>query len=97
MFTLVLDGIVPDETNIVQLAKQLAPTFILRGAHLTVLKRLEAQYVVQIQTILLSWIAKRIAAYEANSNKKSLRVAITFYRALIPLLPGVQSRDAMKM
>ncbi|KAJ7216553.1 hypothetical protein GGX14DRAFT_441986 [Mycena pura] len=96
-FTLVLDGIVPDETNIVQLAKQLAPTFILRGAHLTVLKRLEAQYVVQIQTILLSWIAKRIAAYEANSNKKSLRVAITFYRALIPLLPGVQSRDAMKI
>ncbi|KAJ7624985.1 hypothetical protein DFH06DRAFT_1305016 [Mycena polygramma] len=96
-FTLVLDGIVPDETNVVQLAKHLAPTFILRGAHLTVLKKLDTQYIVQIQTTSLSWIAKRIASYEANSNKKSLRVAVTFFRALIPLLAVLQSRDAMKI
>ncbi|KAJ6481707.1 hypothetical protein C8R45DRAFT_1150698 [Mycena sanguinolenta] len=84
-FTLVLDGIVPDETNVVQLAKHLAPTFILRGAHLAVLKKLDAQYIVQIQTTALSWIAKRIAGYEANGNKKSLRVAVTFFRAIVCL------------
>lgn len=94
---MVLDGIVPDETNTVQLAKHLAPTFLLRGAHLAVLKRLDSQYIVQIQTSLLSWIAKRIATYEGNSNKKSLRVAITFFKALTPLLATIQSRDAMKM
>ncbi|KAJ6612818.1 hypothetical protein B0H10DRAFT_2051218 [Mycena sp. CBHHK59/15] len=96
-FTLVLDGIVPDETNVVQLAKQLAGTFMLRGAHLAVLKRLDNQYIVQIQTSLLSWIAKRIAGFESSSNKKSLRIAITFFRALIPLLAVIQSRDAMKI
>ncbi|KAJ6588456.1 hypothetical protein B0H19DRAFT_207200 [Mycena capillaripes] len=96
-FTLVLDGIVPDETNVVQLAKQLAPTFILRGAHLAVLKKMDTQYIVQIQTTALSWIAKRIAGYEANSNKKSLRIAVTFFRALTPLLAVIQSRDAMKI
>ncbi|KAJ7164977.1 hypothetical protein C8R46DRAFT_1097762 [Mycena filopes] len=96
-FTLVLDGIVSDETNVVQLAKHLAPTFILRGAHLAVLKKLDAQYIVQIQTTALSWIAKRIAGYEANGNKKSLRTAITFFRALIPLLAVIQNRDAMKI
>lgn len=94
---MVLDGIVSDETNVVQLAKHLAPTFILRGAHLAVLKKLDTQYIVQIQTTALSWIAKRIAGYEANSNKKSLRIAITFFKALIPLLAVIQSRDAMKM
>lgn len=94
---MVLDGIVSDETNVVQLAKQLAPSFMLRGAHLAILKKLDVQYIVQIQTTLLSWIAKRIAGYESNGNKKSLRIAITFFRALIPLLSGIQSRDAMKM
>ncbi|KAJ7757031.1 hypothetical protein B0H16DRAFT_1371104 [Mycena metata] len=96
-FTLVLDGIVPDETNAVQLAKHLAPTFILRGAHLAVLKKLDSQYIVQIQTTALSWIAKRIAGYEANGNKKSLRTAITFFRVLVPLLAVIQTRDAMKI
>ncbi|KAF7341967.1 SCD domain-containing protein [Mycena venus] len=96
-FTLVLDGIVSDETNVVQLAKHLVPTFVRRGAGLAVLKKLDAQYIVQIQTNALSWIAKRIAGYEANGNKKSLRVAITFFRVLIPLLAVIQSRDAMKI
>ncbi|KAJ6591108.1 hypothetical protein DFH09DRAFT_1138592 [Mycena vulgaris] len=96
-FTLVLDGIVADETNVVQLAKHILPAFILRGAHLAVLKRLEAQYIVQIHTTSLSWIAKRIAGYESNSNKKALRIAITFFKALSPLLSGIQSRDAMRI
>lgn len=94
---MVLDGIVPDETNVVQLAKQLAPAFLRRGAHLAVLKKLDVQYIVQIQTTSLSWIAKRIAGYENTGNKKSLRIAVTFFKALIPLLSGIQSRDAMKM
>jgi cohesin complex subunit SA-1/2 len=96
-FTLVLDGIVADETNVVQLAKHLAQTFMLRGAHLTVLKRLDVQYIVQIHTTSLSWIAKRIAGYETNGNKKALRTATTFFKVLVPLLVGIHSRDAMKM
>ncbi|KAJ7094006.1 hypothetical protein B0H15DRAFT_799033 [Mycena belliarum] len=98
-FTLVLDGIVPDETNVIQLSKHLAPAFSLRGAHLSVLNSLEAQYIVQIHTTSLAWIAKRIAAYETNNNKKACRTAITFFKALTPLLPSsaLQSRDAMKI
>ncbi|KAJ7701757.1 hypothetical protein B0H17DRAFT_1127998 [Mycena rosella] len=97
-FTLVLDGIVADESNVVQLAKHLVPTLSLRGAHLAVLKSLDPQFIVQIHTTSLSWITKRIAGYETNGNKKALRTAITFFKALIPLLPSViQSRDAMKI
>ncbi|KAJ7628572.1 hypothetical protein FB45DRAFT_834497 [Roridomyces roridus] len=96
-FTMVLDGIVADETNVVQLAKQLAPAFLRRGAHLAVLNKLDVQYIVQIQTASLSWIAKRIGGYESTGNKKALRIAVTFFKALIPLLSGIQARDAMKI
>ncbi|KAF7292892.1 SCD domain-containing protein [Mycena indigotica] len=96
-FGLVLDGLVADETSLVQLSKHLSQAFVLRGAHLAVLKRLEMQYVVQIQTTNLSWIIKKIGGFEANKNKHSLRTSITFFKALVPLLVGLHSRDAMKI
>ncbi|CAK5263770.1 unnamed protein product, partial [Mycena citricolor] len=96
-FAMVLDEVVEDESNVLQLAKHLATTFTLRGAHLAVLKRMEVQYIVQIQTTALSWLAKRIEGYEANENKRGLKIATTCFRALVPLLSNIQSRDAMKI
>ncbi|KAF7329868.1 SCD domain-containing protein [Mycena kentingensis (nom. inval.)] len=96
-FTLVLDGLVPDGANAMQLAKHLAQVFVHRGAQLAVLKRLDITYVVQTQTTLLSWLAKRIAGYEKSKNNKSLGMATSFFKALGTLLVGVTSRDAMKI
>jgi len=96
-YTLVLDGVVSDEGNAVQLSKLLSTCLIVRGSQLSVLRRLPSQYIIQIQTNLLSWVAKRIAAYENNKNKKSLRQAIAFFKVLVPLLGAIQSRDALKM
>ncbi|KAF8902622.1 hypothetical protein CPB84DRAFT_1961568 [Gymnopilus junonius] len=96
-FTLVLDGVIRDETSSLQLAKMAAGCFVVRGSQLTVLRRLPAEYIIHIQTNLLSWVIKRIAAYENNKNKKSLKSAITFFRVLIPLLGPIQSRDALKL
>lgn len=96
-FTLVLDGVVEDETNAVALSKQLASSFLIRGAQLSVVRRIEGQYVVQIHTTLLSWIGKRLAAYEHNKNKKSRKIAILFFRVLAPMLSMIDSREALKM
>ena len=96
-YTLVLDGLVRDDSNSVLLAKLLSTCFIVRGSQLSILRRLDNQYIVQIHTNLLSWIGKRITTYENNKNKKSLRVAIGFFRVLMPLLGAVQSRDALKV
>jgi cohesin complex subunit SA-1/2 len=79
------------------LAKLLSTCFIVRGSQLSILRRLDNQYIVQIHTNLLSWIAKRIATYENNKNKKSLKSAIGFFRVLMPLLGAIQSRDALKV
>lgn len=94
---MVLDGIVYDESDAVQLAKLLATCFVIRGSQLSIVRRLDGQFVVHVHNELLSWIVKRIAVYESNKNKKSLKSAISFFRVLTPLLGTIQSREALKM
>lgn len=96
-FTLVLEGVVRDETNAVALAKLLLSCFVIRGSQLSIVRRLDGQYVVQVHSTLLTWITKRIAVYESNKNKNGLRSSITFFRVLLPLLGVIESRDALKM
>ncbi len=69
----------------------------MRGAQLAVLKRLDAQLIVQIQTNLLGWVVKRLATYQNDKNKKRLRKCLLFFRVLVPLLSAIQNRDALKM
>ncbi|OAX37862.1 hypothetical protein K503DRAFT_742134 [Rhizopogon vinicolor AM-OR11-026] len=96
-FTLVLDSVVRGEDRAVALAKQLGQSFIIRGAQLSVVKRLDSQYIVQTHTNLLTWIVKRIGTYEAAKNKKARKTAILFFKVLQPLLAAVDSRDALKI
>ncbi|KAJ7595027.1 hypothetical protein C8J56DRAFT_1013025 [Mycena floridula] len=96
-FTLILDDTVGDEENAHQLAKLLATSFVIRGVQLSITRRLPSQYVVDIQLTLLTWIGKRLTEAQSKGNKKSLRKSILLFRALIPLLSGLQSRDALKI
>ncbi|KAF7978768.1 hypothetical protein HWV62_44804 [Athelia sp. TMB] len=96
-FTLVLDSVVADETNTVALAKLLASSFVIRGAQLSIVRRIDSQYIVQVHTTLLTWIGKRLAAYEKNKNKRARKTAILFFRALTPLLATLNSREALKI
>jgi cohesin complex subunit SA-1/2 len=96
-FTLVLEGVVRTEEHAVALAKLLVSCLVVRGAQLSIVKRLESDYVVNIHTNLLTWIGKRLSAYEANKNKKLKNTSILFFRALVPLLSSVESRDALRM
>lgn len=94
---LVLDGCVEDEYNAVHLAKLLSSCFVIRGGQLVVLKRLDPQFIVQIQVNLLNWIVKRLAVYQNNKNKKGLKNCLLFFKVLVPLLNSIQNRDALKM
>jgi cohesin complex subunit SA-1/2 len=96
-YTLVLDGLVRDESNATHLAKLLSNCFIVRGTHLSILRRISAQHIIQIHTNLLTWVSKRLAAYENNKNKSSFKAAVAFLRVLVPLLATLGSRDALKM
>jgi len=96
-FTLLLEGIAPDETHAVSLAKSLVPCLMMRGAQLAVVRKLEGQHVIAIHTQLLSWIAKRLGAYESNKNQRKKECAILFFKVLQPLLAPLDNRDALAM
>ncbi|KAF8452670.1 hypothetical protein L210DRAFT_3639153 [Boletus edulis BED1] len=94
-FSLVMDSVVKDEERMVGLAKQLATSFLVRGAQLAVVRRLDSRYVVKTHKDLLQEAVKNVSAYEKSKNKKRLGLSVSFFRALIPLLKGVESRDAL--
>ncbi|KAI0943593.1 hypothetical protein AcW1_002723 [Taiwanofungus camphoratus] len=96
-FTLVLDGVVHTEENSIALAKTLVSCLMIRGAQLSVVRRLDAQHVINTHTTLLTWIGKRIAAFENTKNKKSRNKAILFFRVLLPLLATIETRDSLKI
>ncbi|KAG2361086.1 hypothetical protein BDR07DRAFT_1472291 [Suillus spraguei] len=85
-FTLVLDSVVRGEDHVVALAKQLGQSFMIRGAQLSIVKKLDSQYMVQTHTNLLTWI-----------NKRARKTAILFFKVLQPLLAAVDSRDALRI
>ncbi len=94
---MVLDGISPTEDNTIALSKLLASAFIIRGAQLSVVKRLDSQFVVSIHTNLITWLFKRIAAYDAAGNRKARTKCISFFKVLTPLVNSIDSRDSLKM
>ncbi|KAI0703063.1 hypothetical protein BC835DRAFT_1319789 [Cytidiella melzeri] len=96
-FLMTLDGITENEENTVALTKLLSTCFIIRGAQLAVVKRLDSQFVVNVHTSLLSWLFKRIAAYDTAGNKKARTQCISFFRVLQPLLNAVDNRDSLKI
>ena len=91
---MVLEGVVSTETYSVGLAKLLASSLLIRGAQLAVVRRLDGKFVAQIHKNLLTWIGKRLAAYEKNKNKNSRKSSILFFKTLHPLLSSLGNKDA---
>lgn len=96
-YTLVLDGVEHSTDAAVALAKLLSSCFMVRGAQLSVVGRLDSKFVVEIHTSLLTWIGKRLGTYESNGNKQLRATAAEFFKVLLQLLSTVDSRDALKM
>ena len=96
-FQLYLDGITTSEEHTVALAKSLAACFLIRGAHLAIVRRLDSQFVVDVHINALTWISKRLAAYENAKNKSGISKSLTFFKVLVPLSSTLDSRDSMKM
>ena len=96
-FTLYLDSVVDTEEHAIALAKALSACLLIRGAQLSVVRRLDSKHVVDIHTTFLNWAGKRLAAYDNAKNKKARNKCIMFFRVLLPLLSSIDQRDALKM
>jgi cohesin complex subunit SA-1/2 len=77
------------------LARALNACFVVRGAQLAVIRRLDSEHVVDVHTSSISWVIDRLSA-NGSTSKKGKR-AVLFFRLLQQLLSTVDSRDALKM
>lgn len=96
-FTLFLDDIESDETHTLALSKILSGCLVIRGPQLSIVRRLDAKYVVDLHLTALSWTVKQITTYQTSSNKRMRNKAIIYFRILVPLLANITSQDALKM
>ncbi|KAI0074611.1 hypothetical protein K474DRAFT_1765478 [Panus rudis PR-1116 ss-1] len=96
-FMLFLDGIARSEDHTISLAKLLSSCFIIRGAQLSVVRRLDPKFVVEVHTRALNWLGKQLAIFEAAKNKKARNKCLAFFKVLAPLCTGVDTKDASKI
>ncbi|EPQ51870.1 hypothetical protein GLOTRDRAFT_140817 [Gloeophyllum trabeum ATCC 11539] len=96
-FSLLLDGVDHNADHSVALAKLLSSCFVMRGAQLAIVRRLDIQFVIDVHLSCLTWIGKRLAAYENNGNKKGRNMALLFFKVLTPLLSPMDSRNALRI
>lgn len=85
------------EENAVALAKVLAGAFLLRGAQLMVVRRIDSQHIVAFHTMAITWLLKRISAYDSANNKKAKNKIIIFFKCLSSLLGSVDARSSLQM
>lgn len=88
---------VSSDQHTLALAKALASCFVIRGAQLSIVRRLDSVHLIEAHTSLITWICKRIAAYENAKNKQSRNRAIQFFKILLSLLTGVEKNDSLQM
>lgn len=96
-FTLYLDSVVHSEDHAIALAKALSACLLIRGAQLSIVRRLDSKHIVDIHTTSLNWVGKRLAAYETAKNKKARNKCITFFRVLLPFCSSIDNRDSLAM
>ncbi|KAI0634280.1 hypothetical protein C8Q77DRAFT_1110838 [Trametes polyzona] len=96
-FTLYLDAVVNTEEHAIALGKALSACLLIRGAQLSIVRRLDSRHIVDIHTTSLNWVGKRLATYETAKNKKARNKCIMFFRVLLPLLSSVDNQDALKI
>ncbi len=96
-FSLYLDGVEVDDSHTVALAKLLGTCFIIRGAQLAIVRRVETSYLVRLHTTALSWIVKKVAEYQSSGDIETKTKALSFFRVLVPLVIHMDSRDTLQM
>ena len=75
----------------------LVNSIVVRGAQLAITKRLPAEDLVKLHTESLSFIVKKIAAFEDDKRTQARNRALSFFKALAQLLLGVDGKSALSM
>lgn len=96
-FSLYIDNVTKSDANTIALSKALSAALVIRGAQLSVLRRLDTAQVANVHTSCISWIVKKISGYQTMGNKSARNRAVAFFKSLVWLLGTVESTDAIRI
>ncbi|CAE6431345.1 unnamed protein product [Rhizoctonia solani] len=96
-FSLYIDHVSKSDANTIALAKALSGALVIRGAQLSVLRRLDTAQVAIVHTTCISWIVKKISGYQTMGNKNARNRSVAFFKSLVWLLGTVESADAIRI
>ncbi|CAE6434925.1 unnamed protein product, partial [Rhizoctonia solani] len=96
-FSLYIDHVSKSDANTVALAKALSGALVIRGAQLSVLRRLDTAQVANVHTTCISWIIKKISGYQTMGNRNARNRSVAFFKSLVCLLGTVESADAIRI
>ncbi|CAE6479177.1 unnamed protein product [Rhizoctonia solani] len=96
-FSLYIDHVSKSDANTIALAKALSAALVIRGAQLSVLRRLDTAQVATVHTTCISWIVKKISGYQTMGNKHARNRSVAFFKSLVHLLGTVESADAIRI
>ncbi|KAG8699732.1 hypothetical protein FRC08_005131 [Ceratobasidium sp. 394] len=96
-FSLYIDHITKSDANTIALSRALQSAVVIRGAQLSIVRRLDTAQVASVHTSCISWIVKKIAGFEAMGNKSARNRAVAFFKSLVWLLGTVESADAIRI
>ncbi|CAE6429916.1 unnamed protein product [Rhizoctonia solani] len=96
-FSLYIDNVSKSDANTIALAKALSGALVIRGAQLSVLRRLDTAQVANVHTTCISWIVKKISGYQTMGNKNARNRSVAFFKSLVWLLGTVESADAIRI
>lgn len=85
------------DDSLASLCKLLVSHFTVRGTQLSVLKRLSSGHIAEIHIHLTDWLAEKLCASQEDEADRVFRRTTTFFRNLIPLVTGMDSKDALKV
>ncbi|KAF8752143.1 STAG domain [Rhizoctonia solani] len=78
-------------------SKALSGALVIRGAQLSVLRRLDTVQVANVHITCISWIVKKISGYQTMGNKNARNRSVAFFKSLVWLLSTVESSDAIRI
>ncbi|KAF8688572.1 STAG domain, partial [Rhizoctonia solani] len=96
-FGLYIDNVSKSDANTIALAKALSGALVIRGAQLSVLRRLDTAQVANVHITCISWIVKKISGYQTMGNKNARNRSVAFFKSLVWLLSTVESSDAIRI
>lgn len=92
-----VDGDVSTSEPFLALTRLMQNSVVVRGAHLSILRKLASPAYVRIHTNVIAWTIKKAAALEDTQQSAAKDRAALAFRGLANIVAGLNGKEALAM